>query len=267
MTSNHPQQYTESNPDDEDYDQITDPIEMSVPVTTSQTESQTESTLASIRLIENSISRLNENCIYLREERLFECQNWKVSTIVSDLRRARNLSFKLPYAVRDAMPDIEKPLHPKWLEIASEIVPPFSQEVVTSHVFTKCINQFFYEFYDKPYKSSAKTQFAAVIMVVKINARCKIPLTPLRKRLMLAAERPFFRIVTKPRLAGFVHFLIERTAETPTVNPNLEIKVLGPILAKLVARTVNRVWSKDAIYLKSLGMQTTIHINYRRLWI
>ena len=57
-------------------------------------------------------------------------------------------------------------------------------------------------------------------------------------------------LVTKPRLAGFVHFLVERTAGTPTVNPELEIKVLGPILAKLVARTVNRVWSKDEKYLK-----------------
>ena len=220
----------------------------------SQTATTSTNTSDRVQVIKTSeVSRLNENCIYLREERLFECQNWKVSTIVSDLRRARNLSFKLPYTVREAMPDIDKPLHPEWIKIASEIVPPFTQEIVSSHVFTKCINEFFYEFYDKNYKSSAKLQFAAVLMVVKVNAKCKIPLTPLRKRLMLAAQRHFFRMVTKPRLAGFVHFLVDRTAGTPTVNPELEIKVLGPILAKLVARTVNRVWSKDEIYLKIVG--------------
>ena len=140
--------------------------------------------------------------------------------VVSDLRRAHNLSFKLPHTVRNAMLDIDKPLIPEWLTIASDIVPPFTQEIVASLFFTQCINEVFFEFYDKKYKSAViKLQFAAVLMVVKVSASCKIPLTPLRKRLMLAAQRHFFRMVTKPRLACFVHFLEERTAGTLTVNP------------------------------------------------
>ena len=89
--------------------------------------------------------------------------------VVSDLRRAHNLSFKLFY--REVMPDKDKPLHPEWLKIASHIGPPFAQEIVSFNIFTTCINEFFFEFYDKKYKSSAKLQFAAVLMVVKVNAR------------------------------------------------------------------------------------------------
>lgn len=200
-----------------------------------------------------AVSRLNENCIYLRRERLFECQNWHVSTIVSDLRRARDLSFKLPYTIKQAMPNLELPLHKEWLPLANQIVPAFSQEVVTSHVFTYCINAEFHNFYASRYKSKTKTQLAAIKSIVKMSATCKIPLTPMRKKLMLAAQRHFFHKITKPRFTGFAHFCIERTEETPTVDPSLEIKILGPILAKLVSRAVNRVWAKSDIYLKIVG--------------
>ena len=200
-----------------------------------------------------AVSRLNENCIYFRRERIFECQNWKVSTIVSDLRRARDLSFKLPYTIKQAMPDLDLPLHEEWLPLASQIVPAFSQEVVTSHVFTYCINAEFHKFYGTPIKSKTKRQLAAIKSIVKMAASCKIPLTPMRKKLLLAAQRHFFRIITKPRFTGFAHFCIERTQETPTVDPALEIKILGPILAKLVSRAVNRVWAKSDIYLKIVG--------------
>ena len=89
--------------------------------------------------------------------------------------------------------------------------------------------------------------------IVRMSASCKIPLTPMRKKLLLAAQRHFFRMVTKPRFTGFAHFCIERTQETPTVDPALEIKILGPILAKLVSRAVNRAWARSDIYLKIVG--------------
>ena len=93
----------------------------------SQTTTNSTSTSHKIKVIKNSeVSRLNENCIYLREARLFKCQNWKVSTIISDLSCARNLSFKLSYTVREAMLDKDKPVHLEWLKIATDIVPPFT---------------------------------------------------------------------------------------------------------------------------------------------
>ena len=63
----------------------------------------------------------------------------------------------------------------------------------------------------------------------------------MRKKLLLAAQRHFFRIIINSRFTGFVHFCVERIQETPTVDPALELKILGPILAKLVSRAVNRV--------------------------
>ena len=180
-----------------------------------------------------AVSRLNENCIYFRKERIFECQNWKVSTIVSDLRRARDLSFKLPYTIKQAMPNLELPLHEEWLPLANQIVPAFSQEVVTSHVFTYCINAEFYKFYETPIRSKTKRQLAAIMAIVRMSTRCKIPLTPKRKKWLLAARRHFFRMITKLRFTGFALFCIERTRETPTVDPVLEMKILEPILAKL----------------------------------
>ena len=102
------------------------------------------------------MSRLNENCICLRKERLFECQDWHVSTIVNDIRRARDLSFKLPYKINQAMPKLELPLHKKWFSLANQIVPALSQKIVTSHVFTYCINAEFNKFYENRYKSKIK---------------------------------------------------------------------------------------------------------------
>ena len=177
----------------------------------------------------------------------------KVSTTLSDLRSARDLSFKLSFTIKQAVPNSDPPLHEEWLPITNQILPTFSKEVVTSHVFTYCINAEFHKFYGTPIKSKTKRQLAAIKSIVKMAASCKIPLTPMRKKLLLAAQRHFFRIITKPRFTGFAHFCIERTQETPTVDPALEIKILGPILAKLVSRAVNRVWAKSDIYLKIVG--------------
>ena len=76
-----------------------------------QTTTDSPDILDKIQVIKTTeVSHLNEYCIYFREERLFECQNWKISTTVSDFRRACYVSFKLPYTAKEALPDIDKTL-------------------------------------------------------------------------------------------------------------------------------------------------------------
>ena len=154
--------------------------------------------------------------------------------------------------------DLSTTLHPTWKIIASDIIPPFSQEIITKYLFVYCINRFFHENEHYHYRHKRKQEQHALILIVKIRAYCQIPLTPTRKTLIKEAINYFEKFMRRNKTRNFVKYIIRLIDSEPELDPQIETSLLAPALSSLVQQAARQGWSKMKFYQTLLNAHSDI---------
>ena len=165
------------------------------------------------------------------------------------MQKAKEIApLKLASQLRQTTTRYTEHLHPVWKSIASDIIPSFNNEIITQHMFVYCINKVFIESEQFAYLSYRKREMESMLTVVKMRMFCQIPLTQLRKKLMLAAMQHFADKCRRIRILNFIYYIMNLVENEQEVDPAVEVEMLAPALSLLIRRTARRGWSKMKLY-------------------
>ena len=171
------------------------------------------------------------NCKFYSRSGSFDCRDWNAPTLLWDLKRAQQ---EAPQKIANQFDSVMKytdQLHPTWKAIAGNIIPPFSNEIITRHMFVYCINRFFIESEEFAFMSFRKREADSMLTIIKIRMYCQIPLTQLRKKLMLEAMQYYSDRIRTRRMLAFVKYVMRLVENEHVVDPKVEIELLAPALS------------------------------------
>ena len=207
----------------------------------------------------SKVEQTQLNCQFFSRSGSFDCKDWNADTLISDLKQAQNAApEKMAKQQYTEIARYTNRLHPIWKSIAGNIIPPFSNEVITRHMFVYCINRFFIESEKYAFLPYRKREAESMLAVVKIRMYCQIPLTQLRKKLMLEAMQHFADKCRRIRILNFIDYIMKLVENEQEVDPQVEIEMLAPALSMLVKRTAKRGWSKMQFYSDLMNKHATI---------
>lgn len=202
--------------------------------------------------------KLSANCNFLPNRGGFQCKNWESPTISQDLKAARSrVDDDLKRYVKSQLPEFDTTLDPDWVKIYNKNVNIFVDETLTTKVFSPCLNFHFDMFNRKKPMPKRKLEAESIIMMVKVRSTCGIPLTQLRKKLMLAALWFFAKHCSRNRNIALAQYIIKLTDDEPTVDPLIEETFIKRALAKILSQA-SRKWSKDSNVFESLKTSNEI---------
>ena len=212
--------------------------ELTIPTVTQSSNIKSNNTLETQKL----------NCKFYSKSGSFDCRNWNAPTLLWDLKQAQEEGpRKIANQFNHVMRYTER-LHPIWKSIAADPIPPFSNEIITRHMFVYCINRFFIESEEFAFMSYRKRETDSMLAVIKIRMYCQIPLTRLREKLMLEAMQYFSDKCRTKRVLAFVKYVMRLVENEHEVDPKVEIELLAPALSLLIKRTAKQGWSKMKFY-------------------
>ena len=203
------------------------------------------------------------NCIFLNNRGGYQCANWESPTLSRDLKEARmRKSNELRKFLDQYNPDFEVPLDFHFHRILERSFPAYTEEFLTLKIFTKCLNYHFHLFESKnrmgnrpmPMKKRAAE---SIITMMRMRDICGIPLTPIRKEIMLNSLWFFARNLRRNKTIGLAQYIIKACEDEVTVDPEIEEKFVNRALQRVLSKSA-KVWSKNSNIFH--GFKTATHI-------
>ena len=190
------------------------------------------------------------NCIFLNVRGGYQCKNWNSPTISRDLKEARmRKSNDLRQYLDQYSPNFDIPTDPDFKKILEKSFPAYIDEFLTLKIFTKCINYHFYLFHYKDAMSGRrmprrKISAESIITMMKMRDICGIPLTPIRKEIMLNSLWFFARNLRRNKTIGLGQYIIKSCEDEITVDPQIEEHFVNRALQRVLSKSA-RTWSQD----------------------
>ena len=195
-----------------------------------------------------SISVSDRNCIFFPNRGGFQCKNWKTDSIGRDLRKARSrIDNNLKSYVSSNLPKFDLPFDPDWRKIYHRHVTIYTDEILTTKLFSRCLNFHFVAFNQKMPMPPRKLEVESIIQMVKIRSVCGIPLTPLRKQLLLDAMWYFTRHCRRNKNIGLSQYILRLVEDEQTVSPSIEETFVSRAIAKILNQSA-RKWARTDIF-------------------
>ena len=203
------------------------------------------------------------NCIFLNIRGGYQCKNWNSPTISRDLKEARmKKSNDLRQYIDQYSPDFDVPTDPDFKKILQKSFPAYIDEFLTLKIFTKCVNYHFYLFRYKENRTGRpmprrKISAESIITMMKIRDICGIPLTPIRKEIMLNSLWFFARNLRRNKTIGLAQYIIKACEDEVTVDPRVEEHFVNRALQRVLTKSA-RTWSENAELMNGIKTSTQI---------
>lgn len=203
------------------------------------------------------------NCIFLNIRGGYQCQNWNSPTISRDLKEARmRKSNDLRQYIDQYSPNFDIPTDPDFKKILEKSFPAYIDEFLTLKIFTKCVNYHFYLFRYKEKMSGRpmprrKISAESIITMMKMRDICGIPLTPIRKEIMLNSLWFFARNLRRNKTIGLAQYIIKACEDEVTVDPRIEEHFVNRALQRVLTKSA-RTWSENPELLNGIKTSTQI---------
>ena len=101
-----------------------------------------------------------------------------------------------------------------------------------------------------------------IIQMMRMRDNCGIPLTPIRKKIMLDSLWFFARNLRRNKTIGLAQYIIKACEDEVTVDPAIEEHFVQKALQKVLSKSA-RVWAKNSNIFN--GMQTSTQISDEQL--
>ena len=227
-------------------------------ISTTTLSSTSTTTLASTHNVNKTKSTYTtsadskSNCIFMPSRGGFQCDNWESPTISRDLKSARSkIDQNLRSYVKTTLPKFDIPLDHNWVKIYSKRVTILVDEILTTRLFNRCINYHFVLFNNKRPMPPKKLEAESIIQMIRIRRVCGIPLTPLRKQLMLDALWYFTRHCKKLKSIGLAQYILRLTEDEETVDAKTEEAFVSRALTRILQQS-SRKWARNSNIFNSL---------------
>ena len=149
------------------------------------------------------------------------------------------------------------PIDHNWERIYSKRVTIFVDEILTTPLFRNCINYHFVTFNSRRPMPPKKLEAESIIQMIRIRRVCGIPLTPLRKQLMLDALWYFMRHCKKLKSIGLGQYILRLTEDEATVDAKTEEVFVSRALSRILQQS-SRKWARNSNIFTSLTDSTDI---------
>lgn len=174
----------------------------------------------------------------------------------SQICKIKNKSEPQSY-VETTLPKFDLPIDHNWKKIYAKRVTVFVDEILTTRLFHRCINYHFVDLNSRRPMPPKKLEAESIIQMIRIRRVCGIPMTPLRKQLMLDALWYFTRHCKKLKGIGLAQYILRVTEDEATVDAKTEEVFVSRALSRILQQSSGK-WARNSNIFHSLADSANI---------